>query len=77
MTTVNFQEISTTARSTGKCSVCGKRTTRSRRFWQTVNPFNRNADGTIRTPDDIRQSLSAEVAAWTPDHDHTACIGGE
>lgn len=73
----DFEKVSTTARATDRCPACGKKTTRSKEFWQTVSPFNRNPDGTMKTADDIRRDLNAEVLAWEPDHRHAKCTAYE
>jgi hypothetical protein len=64
MTTVVFQEIIKRAEKSGACSVCGKTAKRSEKFWQTVNPFNKNLDGSIKSSDDIRKELDAQIAGW-------------
>ncbi|GAA2376306.1 hypothetical protein [Gordonia cholesterolivorans] len=74
MSIVRFREVAITARSNDKCPVCGRRTTRSKKFWQTISPFNRLPDGTPKTRDDINRELKAEADAWEPDHRHAACI---
>ena len=59
MTTNNFPRVTHRAIRTGTCPVCGKRVKRSRVFEHTVNPFNRNPDGSVkdyflRVPPDCR-----------------------
>ena len=74
--TIRFDEISTSCSSTGNCPVCGKRVRRSRTFAQTVSPFNRNPDGTVRTRAQISAAVLAERSAWVPDFTHEACAEG-
>ncbi len=74
---VDFEEVAVTVRSTGACPVCGKRTTRTRKFWQTLNPFNRLPDGAPKTADDIRRELNQQADEWEPDHRHTKCVEQE
>ena len=59
----------------GTCPVCGKRVARSRTFEKTVNPFNRNADGSIKTSAEVYDAVKAEGEAWQPDFTHEACAG--
>jgi len=42
----------------------------------TLNPFNKNPDGTIRDERDIRLALAAKIAAWQAEPEaHTKCDG--
>lgn len=59
-----YEEIGFTFEKFGKCSVCGKRRKRIKRFWQTYNPFNKRADGEIKTPEEIRDEVTAKGRAW-------------
>lgn len=42
----------------------GKRRQQSRKFWQTVNPFNCNADGSIKSREDILRELRQDANRW-------------
>ena len=42
----------------------GKRHQETKQFWQTLNPYNRNAVGLCKTRDEIRNELLTERAAW-------------
>lgn len=64
-----FDEVSIRVQRSFRCTDCGKRRTRSRKLWQTVNPFNRTADGTVKTRGQIHKELCTEAEAWQP----TAC----
>ena len=59
-----YSEIGYTFEKSGKCSICGKRRKRTKRFWQTYNPFNKRADGQIKTPEEIRDEVVAQGRAW-------------
>jgi len=59
---VRFQEIKLTAKRTWKEG--GKRRQMSKTFMQTLNPFNKNEDGTIKTAEEILAELHAERRAW-------------
>jgi hypothetical protein len=48
----------------GRCVACGKTAERSQTFQQTINPFNKNSDGAVKTRDDIWTEISAEARAW-------------
>lgn len=62
--TTNFQEIKFHAQKSGKCVTCGKRRKRTKVFWQTLNPFNKKANGTIKTRLDIMEENKAEASEW-------------
>lgn len=61
---IDFSEVSLYGEKTVKCTVCGKRLTRQKKFWQTLNPFNRRPDGLPKTRDDILNELRQELEAW-------------
>lgn len=63
MTRYNFHEIAIHGQKSGKCA-CGKRRTRREKFWQTINPFNKNVAGTPKTQAEIRAELLVERAEW-------------
>lgn len=60
---VNFNEVSITRTKSRKCG-CGKRRTRTQKFFQTINPFNRTKDGVVKTREDIYRELEAEAYEW-------------
>lgn len=66
-----FEEVTVTATKTARCPLCGKRARRSKTFGQTINPANKNADGTVRTREQVRARLQALAAAWKKDPDGT------
>ena len=61
---VYFEEVSQRAKKSGKCSVCGKPCTRSIKFFQTLNPFNKNEDGSIKTRGQIYAQQVVQIAMW-------------
>lgn len=63
MTVYRFQEVDFIAHKAGKCG-CGKRRSRQKRFWQTLNPFNKNADGSVKSAEDIHEELRAKADTW-------------
>lgn len=64
MSTYYFPPVSLTGTKSGDCTVCGKKARRSRKFTNTVSPFNRNPDGTVRTTDEVRQHVRELVREW-------------
>lgn len=76
--TQRFKFTRTSFRATrhGKCPTCGKRVTRSRTFEQTVNPFNKNEDGSVKTWAEVSADVRREAAAWDPQpsvFEHNKC----
>lgn len=63
MTTYNFEPVKYRAQKSGKC-VCGKRVARSATFKQTINPWNKNSDGEVKTYSEIWNELKQEAAEW-------------
>lgn len=65
---VTFQQCKVWRRKSGRCYICGKRTTRSKTFMQTVNPWNvvAGSDGLPRpkTVPEIYQELNRHADAW-------------
>lgn len=62
--TTTYQEVSLRAEKSGKCITCGKRRKRARKFWQTLNPFNKNPDGAVKSAADIIEELKPKIRAW-------------
>lgn len=65
MPTYRFEEVTHRATKRVPCDGCGKTLSRTRTFMQTLNPFNKNIDGTVKTRQDIRDELRTQAAAWT------------
>lgn len=63
---MNFRFIGYRAiRKSGKCPACGKRATRvNTDCWQTVNPFNKRADGIQKSERDIWDEVNKQVKDW-------------
>ena len=64
MTRINFQEIKLSATKSGVCPFCQERARRSITLMNTVNPWNVNAQGLPRTPDQSRAHLREQLAEW-------------
>ena len=62
-THVTFDEVAIHGQKSGKCP-CGKRRVRKASFSQTINPFNKNPDGTIKTQAQIYPEIKAERDEW-------------
>lgn len=65
-TTYTFDGPSVPVERHGKCPTCDKPVTRRRTFSRTVNPFNKRADGEIKSWDEVYADVKAEAQAWDP-----------
>ena len=78
MPTYRFREIKHQASKNLPCPGCGKKLRRQRTFMQTLNPFNKNADGQVKTELEIVRELNATAAEWEAKPEtHDACQSGE
>ena len=59
-----FNKVSLTFTKTGKCYICGMKTTRTKVFFQTLNPFNTNEDGSVKTVQQIKDELRIQGNEW-------------
>ena len=66
MITTRFPVARVQAKRRITCAACGKRRTRQMTFENTVNPFNQNPDGSIRTYAQVMEKITAESEAWQP-----------
>jgi len=65
MATVTFNEIAIHGMKSVKCAGgCRRTLKRSRKFYQTLSPFNKNAAGELKSRDQIWDELQAERRAW-------------
>lgn len=74
--TMRYQALTAQATRRGRCPGCNKPVSRTRTFEMTVSPFNKDPDGTVRTPGEVLNAVSAEAAAWQPEPElfrHTKC----
>lgn len=74
MTIRHFSGPRLVERRAGFCPNCGKRVTRSRTFEQTVNPFNRNPDGSVKSWGEVQEDVYREAAEWVPDFTHCSAL---
>lgn len=68
--TTHFQQVHAYRSLVGECPNCGKKTKKSRKFTMTVNPYNVNEDGEVRSVSEVREQVNAEADAWVPDFSH-------
>ena len=61
-TRIKFETVKRTARKT--VIVDGKKRKRQKTFEQTINPFNKNPDGSVKTRADIIKELNSECRKW-------------
>ena len=59
-----FQEVYIRATKRFVDASTGKKRTRTRKFCQTLNPYNKLPDGRVKGADDIRKELKIERDAW-------------
>ncbi|RKR53189.1 hypothetical protein C7387_4329 [Yokenella regensburgei] len=64
MVTTRFEEIFVVAEKAGKCEVCGKQCKRREKFSQTLNPFNKNKDGSVKTYQEIKKEVQQRAIDW-------------
>lgn len=63
--TITFREVAIRGSKAVKCAGgCGRLLRRSRKFWQTLNPFNKNAAGEAKGANEIQEELFSERRAW-------------
>lgn len=77
-TRLTFDEVKLTNKTTAPCGKCGKKCTRTKEFMQTINPFNTNADGTVKTRSEIMVELQAAAKAYRDRNEtiyHAKCEG--
>ena len=75
MVKIVFDSIKHTARKTVKCTVCGKPVQRQKTFYQTVNPFNKNSAGEVKTASEIFNELVHRGKEWSVQPDsHQKCL---
>lgn len=74
--TERYEQVKESARIAGKCSICGKTVVKSKTFMATVNPFNKNSEGTVKNYTEVRQDVINKVTAWEKseiDFTHQKC----
>jgi len=61
-TQITFDKVS--IKATRVWQENGRRRQQTREFMQTLNPFNKNRDGTVKTREQILTEINAERNAW-------------
>lgn len=61
---ITFEVVRLCGRKQVKCQNCGRRVTRSKEFSQTINPFNKNADGELKDRYEILAELRQARDEW-------------
>lgn len=61
MTRIAFSPVKTKRTVRIQCSECGAPLRRVISAWQTVNPFNKNASGAVKTADNIYKENVAKL----------------
>ena len=64
MTTYIYEQVTQQVTKNLPCPSCGKKVRRSNTISNTVNPFNKNADGEIRTRAEVRACVVALAQKW-------------
>lgn len=59
LTSISFDVVKATAPYTCKCRVCGKTLSRKASAEQTINPFNTNEDGSVKSGREVRRDAQA------------------
>jgi hypothetical protein len=70
---MNFNSVFLTKQKSGKCSKCGKTIVKQKKFEHTVNPFNKNEDGTVKSYSQVFKDVVKESNEWIPDFTHDRC----
>ncbi len=74
--TIRFEPIGLTVYKHVKCTGCGKKLRRQRRFEQTLNPYNR-IGGIPKTAQEILSEERAKAAEWKQKPETCgACLDG-
>lgn len=64
MSSMRFQEVSIAAEKSGKCQHCGKQCKVRKKFYQTLNPFNKNSKGSVKSRREIMDEINNERDKW-------------
>lgn len=61
MITMRFEQVTRKRKVRVKCNVCGKMRNRYVSVTHTVNLFNKNDDGSIRSTEEVQHRVSVEL----------------
>jgi hypothetical protein len=73
LVTYRYDAVKHTTKKRVSCRSCGKSFYRQRTFYQTINPFNKNAEGYPKSRSEIWTELKAESESWQPDDICSKC----
>lgn len=74
---LTFAEVKMYGRKRTKCSGgCGRILARQRKFYQTMSPFNKLPDGTVKSSCDIYEELKKSVRMWEKEPETCIHCGG-
>lgn len=62
--TQTFSAVTVKRVKKGKCSMCGVKCQVTKRFFQTLNPFNKNSAGLPKSASEIRAEETVKADAW-------------
>jgi hypothetical protein len=60
-TITRFEEVKRSKKVKGVCQKCSRERTRTVSISETVNPYNRNKDGTIKNPHEVCLSVCSRL----------------
>lgn len=63
--TIRFEEYQQLATKNLPCPTCGKKVRRQTTLTMTQSPYNKNPDGTVRSPQQIRAALIEQAREWS------------
>ncbi|MGH9250334.1 MAG: hypothetical protein ACRD0W_12545 [Acidimicrobiales bacterium] len=73
--TVIYEPVRVRVAKNLPCPACGRKLRRQRTFQQTINPFNKNSDGSVKTRMEILSELNAKGLAWQQQPEvHSGCV---
>jgi hypothetical protein len=64
VTTIRFEKVDHQVTKRLPCPDCGKKVRRQTTLWQTISPFNRNAEGQPKTELEIVAELRERAQEW-------------
>ena len=60
----NYEKVGFVERKNGVCPKCGKRATRSKEFYQTINPWNQKTEAQILKEETLKAKEWLEKSTW-------------
>lgn len=64
MHTYNFEKVSVKDTKKIRCKKCKKTTQETEEFCQTLNPWNKNKVGDVKTRSEIREEINKKLRDW-------------